>query len=258
LIETEKLNKVKERIALTQQKYQKAKQELDYGDISNFDLLNFKNALLQDSVRFHQQEAQLKEAAIKKSRLLTFNQDIKNRFTNMKLNENIYEQTKAQRRPTLRLRGRVSEELGTTKVTDRERRNGGTFDSFLNFTFNYNLIDGGRMRRKIDEAKVKQLIAGVEVEQARNEISEKLLTFYYQYEQRRKVLAVNQRLINNLRKNQEIAYERLLGGYSVFIEYRDIQLKLMNAEFDQLETMFELKIAETEIIRLIGGLTRSN
>jgi len=50
--------------------------------------------------------------------------------------------------------------------------------------------------------------------------------------------------------------ERYDGGYAIFIEYRDAQLMLLNAELRKLETIYEIKIAETEIIRLTGGLLK--
>jgi hypothetical protein len=59
-----------------------------------------------------------------------------------------------------------------------------------------------------------------------------------------------------LEKNIEIALSRVEGGYSSFIEYRGLQIELLESKLELLETVFELKVAETEISRLIGGITR--
>jgi len=288
LIEQEKLKITQATIDYSLQKYRQAQLELQYGEISNFDLYNFKSALLQDSINYQQQEIVLKEAFIQlnfiidaqnpnqsyqliekleysgkqykykdlKNRLLVSNQDIKNQFTNMKLMENDLELTRARNKPVIRLRSRVSEELSTSKFTDESRINGAVFDFYVNFSLNYNLFDGGNVKRRIEEAEVKNLVAKVEVEKAKIKLEEKLLISHSQYEQQIKILRTRLRLVESLKENLQIAYERMLGGHSIFIEYRDIQIQLVEAEFALLESIFNLKVTEIEIIKLIGGITK--
>jgi len=63
-------------------------------------------------------------------------------------------------------------------------------------------------------------------------------------------------LVNNSRQNLGIAEERFRGGLINSFDYRVIQLNFINASQSKLTAIFNLKSTETQLIQLIGGLTK--
>lgn len=290
VIEQEKLKVMREVRDFSLEEYQKSKEERRLGEISDYDLNNFENALLADSLNCFAQEVNRNEALIQlsflmsdKSRrrykltsnlnmnytpekynleqlerqLINSNQDIKNQYVNLKLQENASRLLRAERKPKLTLRSGLSEELNTSKFTNEVRNNGAIFDFYVNFSFSYTIFDGRKLKQQIQEAQIEELIANQEIERLKSELQEKLRIRYEKYVRQSKVLRLRKRLITNLEKNTYIALSRVEGGYSSFIEYRGLQIELLEAKLDLLETVFELKVAETEISRLIGGITKA-
>lgn len=290
-IEQGKLEVLGEIRALSREKYQKASNENKFGDLSQYELNNFQNALLTDSLNYHSQEIILDQALVKlafligdqsqekyvltekidlnyrarnydleklERMLVNSNQDIKNQYTNLKLQENAIQLTKAQRKPIIALRSGISQELGSSKFTGEERNNGGIFDFYINFSLSYQVFDGGRLKQRLQEAKIDELIANQQIEKIKSTVLEKMRTKYDGYDRQSKLLNLHRQLIRNLTSNTEIALSRVESGYSPFIEYRGLQIDLLEAKFNLLETIFDLKIAETEITRLTGGITRTS
>lgn len=187
---------------------------------------------------------------------LVTNQDLQNQYLNLTLKENDTRLIEAKRKPKLSFRAGISEELNTSKFTDEGRENGGVFDFYTNLSLSYNLLDGGKLRQKIQEAEVNELVAQRQIDKQIQLLTEKLQLSFNRYEQYIAVLQLQKRLIKNLTKNTDLAQERFESGYSIFIEFRDLQIQLLEAKLDLLQTTYDLKVAETEIIRQIGGITR--
>jgi outer membrane protein len=70
------------------------------------------------------------------------------------------------------------------------------------------------------------------------------------------VVGLSNSLVENARRNIEIAEERFRGGLISFFDYRSIQLSYLNATQTRLNALFNLKTTETELLRLSGGLLR--
>ena len=78
------------------------------------------------------------------------------------------------------------------------------------------------------------------------------------YQQFQNILRLRKKLVQNLEKNLILGSERLDSGHSLFIEYRDLQIKSLEAKLGMLQSIFELKVTETEITRLTGGIINTN
>lgn len=133
---------------------------------------------------------------------------------------------------------------------------GRTFNPYLNLTATYNLFDGGVRRRAVETARVRELNARFSIQDQELLLRAQLENTYATYETQRNILAVTQDLLDNARRNLDIAEERFNGGLINSFDYRTIQLGYFNASQARLNAYFNLKNTETELIRLIGGLVR--
>ncbi len=287
LIEKEKLKAVERTTNFSYKKLQNGKTLFNSGNISKYDLLNLDNAFLSDSINFQNQNIQYDQAVVRlnfvmgsdknkryeltdplefdaamvtyktlEQRVSQNNQDIKNEYLNLKLLENQMALIKTARKPSISLRSGLSEELSTSRFGGAERDNGAVFDYYISFSMNYTIFDGRRVKRELQAAEIEQQMAHLTISDKLLKIKQELQTNYNVWQQRVKILQTQERLIKNLKESLSIMKDRYDGGYAIFIEYRDAQLMLLNAELRKLETIYEIKIAETEIIRLTGGLLK--
>lgn len=288
LIEKEKLKVFEEVSFLSSQKLKKARVELNLGEISFYDLNNLAYALVQDSINWYEQQINYGQAIIKlntlmgvpknqqpilveqfefenqdfdynilRRKLLASNQDLQNEYINQKLQEQNATLLHAQKKPMIRLQSGIGEELGTSKFSGESRQKGTVFDYYVNFTLTYNLFNKRDLKQRIQEAEINKLIVNKEINQIKQILEEKLFLRYDKYQQYKEIFRMRKKLIESLHKNLKIASIRLDNGESLFIEYRDLQIKLLEAKLGLLDSIFELKIAETEIIRLTGGILKN-
>ena len=120
----------------------------------------------------------------------------------------------------------------------------------------YNLFDWGIRKTRIQNAKVVEMQNQLQIEDLKRNLSTQLENIYATYQNRKEALALTIQLVDNARRNLDIAEERFRGGLINSFDYRTIQLSYINANQARLTAIFNLKTTETELIRLIGGLIR--
>lgn len=133
---------------------------------------------------------------------------------------------------------------------------GRTFTGYINFAATYNIFDGGVRRRNEENAQVRELNAQMALQDQERLLTAGLENVYATYETQRQILRVAEDLLDNARKNLDIAEERFRGGLINVFDLRTIQLGYINASQARLNAYFNLKNTETELVRLIGGLVR--
>ena len=146
--------------------------------------------------------------------------------------------------------------MSTSQFSSETRENGGVLDLYASLSFSYNLYDGGSRKRRIQDATVNKIVAEQKKDDLISKVKELLQLNIEEYNRQVEILAMKQDLEASLDKNLKIAENRLTNGYSIFIEYRDAKLELSKARMEILETLYELKITEVEIIQLVGGLVQ--
>lgn len=130
------------------------------------------------------------------------------------------------------------------------------FNGFVNVTFSYPLYDWGLNKRNIQTAQLNETIVQLDMEDVKRTLNAQLENTLAQYNSQKQLVDVTGQLVVNAQRNLEIAEERFRGGLINAFDYRTIQLGYINATQSQLNTFFNLKTTETELIRLIGGLVR--
>ncbi len=131
-----------------------------------------------------------------------------------------------------------------------------TFNGFLNFGATLPLYNGGLIRNRIDNAKIGEMVAQLNIKELQRNLNNQLRNTLATYNNQRQLVAVTRSLVENARRNLEIAEERFRGGLINSFDYRTIQVGYINASQQQLNAIFNLKTTEIELIRLIGGLVR--
>lgn len=131
-----------------------------------------------------------------------------------------------------------------------------TFNFYFNISANYNLFDGGNKKRNIENAKVNELIAQLNISELKRTLSNQLQNAYAIYNNQLRLVNLTENLIKNARENLIIGQERFKGGLITSFDYRSIQLAFVNASQSRLNAIFNLKNTEVELMRLTGDLIK--
>ena len=131
-----------------------------------------------------------------------------------------------------------------------------TFNFYFNIQANYNLFDGGNKKRNIENAKVDELIAQLNINELKRTLSNQLQNALANYNNQLRLVKLTENLIDNAQQNLTIGAERFKGGLITSFDYRNIQLSFVNASQARLNAIFNLKNTEVELMRLTGDLIK--
>ena len=129
-----------------------------------------------------------------------------------------------------------------------------TLSSNLGLSVNYLLFDGGARDVRAQTAKLQEITSRLNVESVSQQLRAVLFNTLDRYENQRQIASLTRQLIANAEQNLGIAEERFKGGTINSFDYRAIQLSYINAEFQLLSALLNLKNTETEILRLTGQI----
>jgi len=271
----------------SKQRYADAKFQYQNGKVSGYDLLRFENAMLLDSTNTIIQKSEFDLAMqslnlamgnkIFKDYRLTdeleyqredyqfnklqqkmnsLNSELQQQYLNLMLRRNDIGMLRANRLPKLAINSGLAQNINSTKFPEIERIKGGSFNFYLNFSVSYNLFDGGQINRAIEEGRLKEKIADLNIEEVKQELSNTLKNAIINYNSQLKIIKINEKLIANLGQNLILEKDRYRNGFSSLLEYRSLQQENMDAEQTRLEAIYELLINETEILKLTGSLLK--
>lgn len=201
-----------------------------------------------------------------RTRMLANNRILQNLFTNREialLDTRLIETTKY---PSIGLRTGVAYGLnnnlvGTSTLASGDARDLGgvgtnNLSTFINFSAVYNIFDWGVRRRNIENARVREIISQLDIEDYKRNISGELENTLATYNNQKQLVQVTNQLVENARRSLSIAEDRFEAGLVNIFDYRQVQLSYINATQSRLNAIYNLKTTETDLIRLVGGLVR--
>ncbi|MDD4555492.1 MAG: TolC family protein [Bacteroidales bacterium] len=122
-------------------------------------------------------------------------------------------------------------------------------------TLSYNLFNGFNVNRAVKNAKIALNSGEIEVQDATLSLHASLLKTYQEFQANIRIVELQESNVKVARENVTIAFEKYKLGTLNDIELREIQQKLIDAEYELIYAQFEAKKAEVEILRLTGQLT---
>jgi len=264
--------------------YERTKKEL--GASTTFDQLQFENALVADSTNYLLQRLSKQNAMRNlnllmsesvetvwqlttemedleenydfgdlRNKTLSNNSNIKNQYINTLIANTEIRRAKAGLYPVIGFNGGANQSNASFSAGEFEGE-GTTVNYFGNFTLNFNLFNGGRARRAIQNAKVNEAIALLNQEELSLNVENDLRNNYEQFVAQQQIYLLAQRGVAFASKSLEIASEKLASGAINSFNFRDIQLAYLQAQSALLESQFNLISTKTNLVRLTGGLVQ--
>jgi len=129
-----------------------------------------------------------------------------------------------------------------------------TLSGNIGVSANYLIFDGGARNVRKQTAKLQEITSTLNLEATSQQLRAALQNTLDLYDNQINIVDLTRGLIANAERNIEVAEERFRGGTINSFDYRQIQLQYVNAEFQLLSALLNLKNTETELLRLTGGI----
>lgn len=285
-MQQERLGVLREVIQLSRERLDYVKYKRDLGAGSTFEVLQFDNAIITDSTNFLLQSLALRNAVRNLNLLMgeeidaqwlfsskleaptatysyadlwnevvSRNQSLRNQVLNSMLAEQDVRLAKSVMYPVLSFNAGITESENQFSAGELSAR-GATLNYFGNFTLNFNLFNGGRTRRALQNARVREEISLLSQQELERQVQADLRNLLDLYGAQLSIYELTAKNVDNQRVALEIARDRFQTGLVNTFDYRAQQLAFMNAGMARIEAMQQLLSTHTQMVRLRGGLVR--
>jgi len=288
LLEKEKLGVFKELLELSRDRYRSIELKKNLGAAVTFELLQEKNSYLKDSSNFIAQQVFYRNAVIGLNFLLneppnnefdlteSFTTSLKNYNLNdlykimyeenvtlkaMNINKLVQESNvdlaESAWYPSLSLNSGLDYSNGFITPAGMESNSFYAYDAYANLTLSFMLYNGGNRQRAVENSNVQAEISQLMFDEMTLNLSNRMKNLYDLYNLRKEIYSVSIENKKAAKLNLDIAADKFDSGAINSFNYRDIQLVYLNASIDELNSIYNLIETETEILKLTGGIDKS-
>lgn len=117
----------------------------------------------------------------------------------------------------------------------------------------YNLFDGGIRRANVDRARTALETAKMNLEQQQREIALAVEVSHLELVRLEKILRLAESTVELAGEDLRLAQERYRVGKGRLLEALDAQVSFTEARSNLVRTRYDIKIAEADLERLVGG-----
>lgn len=272
-------------VAISEERLKITQSQKDVGTASKFDVLRAQVDMNGDKSSLMNQELTLQQAKTRLNQLL--GRDVKTKFdvidtidvktglsyndlfsTTMQKNNQLLlaEQNKNVAQAQLRLeRGDlfpvISLNLGYNY--SRSEAGAGFFKSSNTTGITYgvsaslNLFDGLNTKRRIENAEVSIESNELAYKQVKDQVKADFENTYLKYQNSLQLVKLESENYKAAEENVNIALEKLKVGSITPVDFRQVQLDLMNAQSRLLSAEYDAKTSETDLLQISGQLVKN-
>jgi outer membrane protein len=293
LIQEKRLTMLAELLKLSRDKITYIEAKRAYGQAIEFDLLQVRDAYLNDSIQWVLQQTNYKNAlqnfalsmGLELSEDLNFllsdslRYDLKNYSfdelldalkTNnrqlsvekikIKIAQTDIELQKANLLPRIIMGASLSEQLNVARIEGKQPiipntwRGGTTTSAGLNISLNYTLYNGGKINRAIEVSELRKNITEFTYKDLERRLSQQLKIAFNLYENQKNVLNLSREMLSNSTRNLEIAEERFKAGTLNYFDFRTIQINYFRTVNTVQDAFLNAKNTELDMLMQSGRL----
>ena len=293
-LQRDQLSLLKNILDLSRKKYQFQKRKNEMGLGVTIDLLQFENAYLQDSSNLILQELNYKNAVRNlnlimgieidrqwtfisnitppnkfykledlQQKMLSSNSNIKNQYLNISLIKQDIQIAKATFYPvvsfnagsnfnTSRFNATFNPAFPVPGGSQEGRANG--LNYYGNFTLNFRIFDGGKVRRGIQALKIQEEVNMIEKNQLEKQLTQELHNTFDSYQTRMQLFEINKRAFQVAEKNFRIAELKENSGLINSFTLRDIEMAYLSAGIALFQSSYNLIESNATLTKLTGGI----
>jgi outer membrane protein len=276
-----------ELVGLSNDRYSYEEEKAKLGASGTYNLLQAKNAFLEDKSKLLSAEATYRasirqldylmgvdldqeyelteafesgeeqyELDILEERMLGNNHTLQNQYLNLKMAELDVRQAKSGYYPTLSMG--VSGGYGSSEtVYDTNTSLNSSMENWntnLSVSLSYTIYNGGVRKQGLQVARLQEEITGVQTQEMKQEMKMTLRQELDFYQVRQEQLELAEENLGAAQLNMELSRERYQNGTINSFNYRDVQQIYMNAAVQFQNAKFSVIESYNAILRLTGGI----
>ncbi len=283
-LQQEKLNLLKNVLNLSRDKwkYQKSKQE--FGLALNFDILQYESAYYADSTNLLLQDLAYRNSIRNlnllmavpettqwnlsdelqvpnetydfmdlRNKMLSNNQNLKNEMVNIEILDRDITMAKSTMYPVVGFNMGATGNTSSFKLGEN-RLTGTNLNYYANFTLNFTLYDGGKVKRGIQALEIQNQVNTITIDQMKSRLAQELMAHYDLYTTRLTILDLAKESFKLTEKNLNTTQLKENSGFINSFVFREIEMAYLRAGLSMYEITFQIIESKTNITRLIGGL----
>jgi outer membrane protein TolC len=285
LLQEELLGVTEEVKTLSRDRYAYMMFKKELGGAVTYDVLQAKNAYLDDSTNNLLQQLNVKNAYLNLRLLLGEDEDVnyhlldafsvqmydfsldsmlmqmqsnnttlRNQYINQEILKKDVALAKSAMYPVLSLNGGIDHSNARLKYVDTDPLYTNSLDYYANFTLSFNLFNGGNVRRGIKNARISEQIGNLEIEEMQISLGNLLKNYYDLYNIRKELYMVSLANVESATLNMEISTEKFRSGAINSFNFRDVQVIYLRAAASKFQAIYNLIDIQTELLRLTGGI----
>lgn len=278
----EQLKILENNLDVSQERIEIEETKVDLGSGSEYDLLQARTDLNADRAAYIRERNRLAEAKIYLNELLSrapytefdVAEDIS--FRRDLVREELYRKIVSENTEIIiarmqrelaglevrQIRGERFPELTLTSAYsfNRSENDGGfiRFNETTGFSIGISarvpIFDGANITRRIQNARINQRNADLSLEMQTLRLESEFEAVYRAYLNAIELVDLEEENFSNAEQTLEIALERFRLGSISSLEFREAQRTFLQAENRLINTKFDAKVAETELLQLSGEL----
>ncbi len=289
IVQKRKLQVVNNLLSFSKDKLDYFKLKSEYGTSTSFDLLEFENLVLTDSSSVLVQELALKNAKRNLNLLmaegveaeynltdklefaianvtyddlvktmLKSNQNIKNQYYNLELQDLNMKAQKSAYYPVVTLGLGTSPSVGYIELLGDQgfSTNTNALNYYGTINAKYTLFNGWNRKRNTEIARIQYDAANLQVDELKLKLSHQLKSIYELYQMQTKIEAMTYKMVKHAEQLWELGKEKYdLGLINVF-NLNDIKSAYQRTVLSYFDRLFEVLKTHYDLLRISGQISQ--
>lgn len=292
-MQKEQLNLLDNVMTLSKEKFKQEQVKSDLGIGVKFDLLQFEGNLYTDSSnKILQNLAQrnavrnlnlimgeevdkqwnltseikpdlnTKDLSTLKKEMLSNNTNIKNQYINIALTQQDISLAKSQFYPVVSFNSGLNSSVGVLNTNDVNspisNAQSKNLNYYGNFTLNFKLYDGGKVRRGIKALELQNEVDQLRTSQMTDQLNFELTNVYELYLTRLQIFELTKKAFFVSKENMDIAKLKEESGLINSFNFRDIQMAYLSAGVALYQASYDLLESNATLLKMTGKIIQNN
>ncbi len=292
-MQIEQLTLLNNVMTLSKEKYKQQQVKSDLGIGVKFDLLQFEGNLYTDSSnKILQNLAQrnavrnlnlimgedvdkewdltseikpdlnIKDLSTLKKEMLSNNTNIKNQYINIALTQQDISLAKSQFFPVVSFNSGLNSSVGVLNTNDVNspisNAQSKNLNYYGNFTLNFKLYDGGKVRRGIKALELQNEVDQIRTSQMIDQLNFELTNVYELYLTRLQIFELTKKAFFVSKDNMDIAKLKEESGLINSFNFRDIQMAYLSAGVALYQASYDLLESNATLLKMTGKIIQNN
>jgi len=204
----------------------------------------------------------IKDLNTLKKEMLSNNTNIKNQYINIALTQQDISLAKSQFFPVVSFNSGLNSSVGVLNTNDVNspisNAQSKNLNYYGNFTLNFKLYDGGKVRRGIKALELQNEVDQLRTSQMIDQLNFELTNVYELYLTRLQIFELTKKAFFVSKDNMDIAKLKEESGLINSFNFRDIQMAYLSAGVALYQASYDLLESNATLLKMTGKIIQNN